>query len=120
VRAGNFSLRHRVQTGSGGPLRLPSSGYLGSYPGDKWPDSETVRSPPSNTEVRKACNYTSTPPYVFMTWCLIRGTTLSLPHVPCSTLTSVSQLSGAMSLFASFMMQAEHVIYSLSHVWCNN
>jgi hypothetical protein len=29
-------------------------------------------SPPSCTEVKKEWNYTSTPQYVFMEWCLIK------------------------------------------------
>jgi hypothetical protein len=33
---------------------------------------EADHSPPSNAEVKNAWSYTSTPQYVFMTWCLVK------------------------------------------------
>jgi hypothetical protein len=60
--AGNFSLHHRVQNGSGA--------HPASYPvvaltlGIKRPGGEADHSPPSNAEV--------THPYVFMAWCLVK------------------------------------------------
>jgi hypothetical protein len=40
--------------------------------GVKRPRREAEHSPPSSTEVKYAWSYTSTPPYVFMSWCLIK------------------------------------------------
>jgi hypothetical protein len=60
--AGNFSLRLRVQTGSGA--------YPGSYPvgtgalslGIKRPEREADNSPPSNSESKNDWSCASTPP----------------------------------------------------------
>jgi hypothetical protein len=55
--AGNFSLHHRVQTGSGAhPASYPLD-TAGSFPGGK---------------AASAWSYTSTPQYVLMTWCLVK------------------------------------------------
>jgi hypothetical protein len=40
-------------------------------PGVKRPGFEPDYSPPTSAEVKKMWIYTSTPPYVFMAWCLI-------------------------------------------------
>jgi hypothetical protein len=40
--------------------------------GVKWPGHEADRSSPSSTEVKNAWSYTSTPQYVFMTWCFVK------------------------------------------------
>jgi hypothetical protein len=71
VRAGNFSLHHRVQNGSRAhPVSYPM-GTKGSFRGVKatgawsWPL-------PSSAEVKNAWSYTSTPQYVFMEWCLVK------------------------------------------------
>jgi hypothetical protein len=45
-------------------------------PGDlspelKQPGRETDHSPPTIAQVKKTWTYTSTPPYVFMAWCLV-------------------------------------------------
>jgi hypothetical protein len=40
--------------------------------GVKRPGREADHSPPSSAEVNKAWRYTSTPPYVFMAWCLVK------------------------------------------------
>jgi hypothetical protein len=48
-------------------------------PGVRRPESEADHSPPSTAEVKFAWSYTSTPPYVFMAYCLSIGITLSLP-----------------------------------------
>jgi hypothetical protein len=50
VVAGNFSLHHRVQIGSGA--------HPASYP--------------SSAEVKNVWSHTSTPPYVFMAWCSVK------------------------------------------------
>jgi hypothetical protein len=62
AEAGNFSLHHRVQTGSGAhPVCYPM-GTRGSFPGVNRPGREADHSPPSSAEVRNAWGYTSTPP----------------------------------------------------------
>jgi len=38
----------------------------------KWPDREADYSPPPTANVINAWSYTSTPPYAFMEWCLIK------------------------------------------------
>jgi hypothetical protein len=53
-----FTIRHRIQTGSGAHPAYP----LGT----------TIFSPPSSGEVKNSWSYTSTPPYFFMAWCLIK------------------------------------------------
>jgi hypothetical protein len=53
-----FSLRRRVQTDS----EVKRAGR------------EADHSPPSSAEVNNAWSYTSTPPNVFMTWCLVKHT----------------------------------------------
>jgi hypothetical protein len=40
--------------------------------GVKRPGHEIDHSPPSSAEVKNARNYTSTPQYVFMAWCLVK------------------------------------------------
>jgi hypothetical protein len=68
---GNFSLHHRVQTGSGAhPASYSVPGALSLWV--KWPGREVDHSPPSNAEVKKVWSYTSTPQYVFMAWCLVK------------------------------------------------
>jgi hypothetical protein len=44
-------------------------------PGVKGPEHEADHSPPSNTEVKNAWSYTSTPSYIFMWWCIIKQMT---------------------------------------------
>jgi hypothetical protein len=52
--AGNFSLRHSVQTGSGAhPASYPMGGTRGSFPGVKRPGCEADHSPPSSAEVKE-------------------------------------------------------------------
>jgi len=41
-------------------------------PGVKWPGHEAYHLPPSNIKVKNAWSYTSTSPYVFMVWCLVK------------------------------------------------
>jgi hypothetical protein len=61
-----FSLRYRVQIGS-----YPM-GTGGSFPDVKRLGHEANHSPPSSAENRNAQIYTSTPPYVFIAWCLVK------------------------------------------------
>jgi len=42
------------------------------FPGVKRPEREADHSPPSSTKVKNAWSYTSTHPYVCMTWCLAK------------------------------------------------
>jgi hypothetical protein len=53
AKAGNFSLHHRVQTGSGAHPASYPMGSRGSFPGVKRPGSEADNSPPSSSEVKK-------------------------------------------------------------------
>jgi len=74
--AGNFFLRHRIQRGFGAHPDSYRTGTGGPYPGVKRPGREADHSPPSSAEVKNAWSYTSTPPHVFMTWCLVKCTIL--------------------------------------------
>jgi len=47
--------------------------------GVKWPGCEADHSPLPSAKVKNAWSYTSTPLYVFIAWCLVKGTTLPLP-----------------------------------------
>jgi hypothetical protein len=52
--------------------------------GVKWPDHEYGHSPPSSAEVKNVWSYTSTPPYVYMAWCLVKqrhNFTYTLPDI---------------------------------------
>jgi hypothetical protein len=72
VRAGDYSLCHCIQTGSGvHPTFSPVVPMFRSLR-VKWPEHEADCSPPSSTEVKNACSRTSIPPYVCMTWCLVK------------------------------------------------
>jgi len=51
--AGNFSLRHRVQTGSRAHPASYSVDSGGSFPGLKWPGREADHSPPCSAEVNE-------------------------------------------------------------------
>jgi hypothetical protein len=59
---GNFSLHHRVQTGSGAHPATYSLGTRDSSLGIKLPGRETDHSSPSSAKVKNAWSYTSTPP----------------------------------------------------------
>jgi hypothetical protein len=61
-----FSLRHRVQTDSGAKRASYTMGTGSTFPG-----GEVDHSPPFRAKVKNAWGYTSTPPYVFTTWCLV-------------------------------------------------
>jgi hypothetical protein len=51
--AGNFYLRHRVQTGSGAHPTFYPIGTSGSFLGLKWPGREADHSPPYSAEVKE-------------------------------------------------------------------
>jgi hypothetical protein len=59
--AGNLSLHHRSQTGSGAHLDCYPIGNRGSLPGVKRPGREADHSPPSGAEVKNTRSYISTP-----------------------------------------------------------
>jgi hypothetical protein len=60
---------YRVQTGSAAHPASYPMGIGGSFPEVKQTGREADHSPPSSAEVKKEWSYTSTLPYVFMTWC---------------------------------------------------
>jgi len=73
----NFSLRHCVQTGV-----HPTSykvGTEGSTHGTKLSNREIHNSLPHRPEHMNVRSYTSTPPFIFMAWCLGIGRALLLP-----------------------------------------
>jgi hypothetical protein len=56
-----------------GPIQLPIQWVLGAVSlGVKRPGREADHSSPSSAEVNNAWSYTSTPPYVFMAWYLVK------------------------------------------------
>jgi hypothetical protein len=66
----NFLTPYVVQTGSGAhSAYLVDTGVLSL--GVKRPGREVNHSPPTNAQIKKTCIYTSTPPNVFMAYCLI-------------------------------------------------
>jgi hypothetical protein len=76
----NFSLCHCIHIGLE-PTQPPIQWLLGGggahSPGVKQPGHEADDSSPSIAKVKSAWSYTSTLPYTFMAWCLIKpGTTL--------------------------------------------
>jgi hypothetical protein len=71
AEAGNFSLRHRVQTGSGTHSSSYPDSNGDSFPGVKLAGRETEHLPPLSAEVNNAWSYTSIPPIY------LRGVVLS-------------------------------------------
>jgi len=67
----SFSLRHRVQTGSGAHPTSCPVGTWSSFPGVKQPEREADHPPSSIAEVKNSWNYISIPQYVVMEWCLL-------------------------------------------------
>jgi hypothetical protein len=68
-----FSLLDRIQTGSGAhpaPYPMGTGGAISS--GVKRLCREADHSPPTSAELKNTEIYTSTPPYAFMAWCLIK------------------------------------------------
>jgi hypothetical protein len=70
--AGNFSLHHRIQNGSGAHPASYPMGTRNFSLGVKQPGREANHSPPSSVEVKNSWSYTSTPQCVFMAWCLVK------------------------------------------------
>jgi hypothetical protein len=84
----DFSLLHSVQTCSGAYQASDTVGTRGFVPSSKAVGHEANHSPPSSAEVKngvkltthlllvlrsRMVSYTSTPPYIFMVWCLINS-----------------------------------------------
>jgi hypothetical protein len=70
--ANNISLHYLVRNGSGA---LPASYPMftgGIFAGVKRSARKADHSPQSSAEVKNAWSYTSTLPYVFMAWCLVK------------------------------------------------
>jgi hypothetical protein len=56
-----------------GPTQPPIQWVTGAVSlGVKRPGREADHSPPSSAEIKNAWNYTSTPQYAFMVWCLVK------------------------------------------------
>jgi hypothetical protein len=71
--AGNFSLHHRVQTGSGANLASYPMGTRGSSLGVKRPRGEANHSSPCSAEVMNTWSCNSTLQYAFMAWCSLKA-----------------------------------------------
>jgi hypothetical protein len=54
------------------PALGPTQPPIQSVPWIKRPGREADHSPPPSAEVKNAWSYTSTPPYIFMVWCLMK------------------------------------------------
>jgi hypothetical protein len=72
VGAGNFSLRHHVQTGSGAHPASHPMGVGGSFTGGKRPGVKLTSHLHLVPSSKNAWSYTSTSQYVFMRWCLVK------------------------------------------------
>jgi hypothetical protein len=72
---GTFSLRHCSQAGSGyhaASYPMDIGGYFPGGGGGMMSGREADHLRSSGAELKNACSYTSTPPYVFMSWCLTK------------------------------------------------
>jgi len=69
--AGDFSLRRRIQTGSGPTHPTTQWEPEALSLGVKRVRREADYSPPSSAELKNAWSYTSTRRYAFMEWCSI-------------------------------------------------
>jgi hypothetical protein len=72
AETGILSFRHRLEASSGAHLFSYPLGTGRSFPDGKWPRPETDQSPPLTAQDKSAWSYTSTSPYVFMAWFLIK------------------------------------------------
>jgi hypothetical protein len=70
--AGNFSLHHCDQNGSGAHPASYPMGTRGSFPGIKRPGREADHSPNLEPRSKNEWSYTSTPQYTLMAWCLVK------------------------------------------------
>jgi hypothetical protein len=79
--AGNFSLYHRVQNGSGARPASYSMCIRGSFPGVKLAGAWSWPLTSSNVEVENAWSCASTPQYVFMAWFLVKLRDFTFYHL---------------------------------------
>jgi hypothetical protein len=70
IWVGNFSLRHRVQSGSGAHPASYAMGMGALSLGLKRPGREADHSPPSIAEVKECMELHLQPQYAFIPWCL--------------------------------------------------
>jgi len=71
-RARDLSLHHRVQTHSEAHPASYSTVTGNPFPSVKGGGCEGDHSHPSSAELKYARSYTSTPPHIFIAWCLIK------------------------------------------------
>jgi hypothetical protein len=67
-----FSLFQHIHIGSGAHAASYSMSTGDLFLGVKWLGHEAYYSTPSTAEVTNVWSYTSTPSYIFITWCLIK------------------------------------------------
>jgi hypothetical protein len=72
ARLGNFSLRHRLQTGSGAHLACIRKIPVALSPRVERPGRKVDNSSPYSAEIENAWSYTSIPPCVAMAWCFVK------------------------------------------------
>jgi hypothetical protein len=72
------AIHHRVQTGSGAHAVSYPVGTRGSFSDVKRVGREADHSPLSNTEVKNAWSYNSSPHYAFMDLCSVKAQELYL------------------------------------------
>jgi hypothetical protein len=75
ARAGNFSLHHRVQNGSGAHPASYPMGIRGSFPAGKAAGAWSWHSPHLVPRSKNEWSYTSTPQYAFLAWCSVKKST---------------------------------------------
>jgi hypothetical protein len=80
--AGNFSLHHRVQNGSGAHPASCPVGSRGAFPGVKRLERVADHSSPSVPRSRMRRAVPPFPQYVFIAWCLVKHTdNFTLPYM---------------------------------------
>jgi hypothetical protein len=90
-RSSFFSSAQGLDRLCGPPNLLPNE-YVERFHGVKRSVCEVYHSPPFSAEVRNAWGYTSTPPYAFMAWCLIKQRDNLGDRLPVCTPVSLSSL----------------------------
>jgi hypothetical protein len=115
--AGNFSLLHRVQNGSG--ARLPPIQWVPKALslGVKRPGREADHSLPSSAEVQNAWRYTSTPQYVFMAWCLVKHRDFTFSPLTSYSITAYKKRRKVMkdNYSTDITLQSQTVLFSVFH-----
>jgi hypothetical protein len=109
-------------------IHIGSGVHPASYPMDnrdlftrvKWLEPEADHSPPSTTEVKNMWRYISTPPYVFIMWCVIshrNSFTCTQPMSPCIQLPHYNNGANRSMLPAQGLVT--FVLYSLLDFLCS-